>query len=129
MYNLKDVYKQVLLIKKGHNDVKRYIFSYIIDDYKKIINDYYLEIKINKFIFSTSDNIFNFNKGKNNLFTFHKNEIPYSNLITFNYLKNYFNTKFNENNIKYKFSHYCCNNKGICYNSNNYSNNLELIIN
>ena len=126
MYSLIDIYKEVLLIKKDHLDIKRYIFSYVIDDYKKIINNYYINKKINNFI---SNNTFNFNENKKKkLFTFHKNELPYSNLITFNYLKNYFNRKFYENNMKYKFSHYCCNNQGICYESNNYSNNLELII-
>ena len=131
MYKLKDVYRQLLLIEKDNIDiyVKREIFSYIKNDYKKIINDYYLKKKINNFISSNSNNIFNFNKEKNTLFTFHKNEIPYPELTTFNYLKNYFNRKFHQNNIKYIFSHYCCNNKGICYKSNNYSNNLELIMN
>ena len=129
MYSLLDIYKQVLLIKKNHFEIKRYIFSYIIDDYKQIINNYYINKKINNFISNNSNNIFNFNENKKKLFTFHKDEIPYSNLITFSYLENYFNRKFNENNMKYKFSHYCCNNKGICYESNNYSNNLELIMN
>jgi hypothetical protein len=131
MYELMDVYRQLLLIKKNNFDIylKREIFSYIKDDYKKIINNYYLGIKISKFIFSTSDNIFNFNKEKNTLFTFHKSEIPYPDLITFNYLKNYFNRKFHKNNMKYCFSHYCCSNKGICYKLDNYSNKLELIIN
>ena len=43
MYKLKDVYRQLLLIEKDNIDiyVKREIFSYIKNDYKKIINDYY----------------------------------------------------------------------------------------
>lgn len=131
MYKLKDIYRQILLIEKNNIDfyIKREIFSFIKNDYKKIINDYYLEKKINNFILSNSNNIFNLNKEKNNLFTFHKDELPYSDLITFNFLKKYFNRKFHENNMKYIFSHYCCNNKGICYESKYYSNNLELIMN
>lgn len=131
MYKLKDVYRQLLLIKKNNIDfyIKREIFSFIKNDYKKVINNYYLKKKIDNFISIKSNNIFSFNQNKSNLFTFHIDELPYSNLVTFNNLKNYFNRKFNEYNIDYKFSHFCCNNKGICYESSNYSNNLELIIN
>lgn len=51
MYNLFDIYKQVLLInyKNLSYDVKRNIYEYLIDDYKEIINIYYIKklLKLN----------------------------------------------------------------------------------
>ena len=56
MYRLFDVYKQILLLTKNRkniyfsDDINKYIFSFIIDDYKEIINNYYLNIYLNKLI-------------------------------------------------------------------------------
>lgn len=100
-------YKEVLLIdNKLPKDLKRYIFLFVIEDFKNIIINKKIETLINRY--------------KNNYKlriqpTFHLGEIPYNYLLTKEKFKKKIDYFFNKENIDFIFSHYCCSNKGICY--------------
>ena len=54
MYNLFNIYKQLILLSRNNaniylnNDLNRYIFSFIIEDYKKIINETFIKKRFRK---------------------------------------------------------------------------------
>jgi len=100
-------YKELLLIEKLDNNIKRYIFSFLIDDYKKNILENFICNKINI-------------QKNNDLLTFHFNNMPYVNSEINNQIRKEINLLIIKNikkmNLKHQFSHYCCNGQGLCYN-------------
>ena len=115
-------YKELLLLRnKIPKELKRYIFSFVIDDFKNIIIDKKLETMISKY------------KKTNKIMiqrvppTFHFDEIPYNYLLTKEKIKDKIEYFFNKEKIDVIFSHYCCNNKGICYRNPDAQLNLYLI--
>ena len=122
MYNLFDIYKQILLIKYHNfsNDIKRNIFEYLIDDYKEIINIYYIKKSLKKYL----ENIV---LGININPIFHLCDFPY--LITKENLKYKIDNIFKENNKNYYFSHYCCDGKGLMYEHPDYNRKNLLKLN
>jgi hypothetical protein len=108
--NIYEYYKELLLTRnKIPKEVKRYIFSFVIDDFKNIINDKKLETMISKY------------KNKNKIMIqrcppiFHLTEVPYNYLLTNKNFKEKIEFLFDKEKIDVIFSHYCCNNKGICF--------------
>lgn len=93
------------------NNVCRYIFSYLKKDIQEIINLNFINSIILKHITYLDNNKYS------SQFTLHLVDLPYK--IKIEDLKTIVSTIFNNhNNIKY-FSHYCCNNKGVVYISEN----------
>lgn len=122
MYNLFDIYKQLLLInyKNLNTDVKRNIFEYLIKDYKEIINIYYIKKSLKKYLEKSILDI-NINP------TFHISDFPYP--ISKENLKCKIDTIFIENNKNYYFSHYCCNGGGLMYDHPDYDRKKLLKLN
>lgn len=107
MYSIFDIYKEILLINKEIDIyVSRHIFSYLMEDYKEIINHFYIKKQSQKYLGTL---ILNINRNP----IFHLSDFPY--LITKENLKYKIDNIFKENNKNYIFSHYCCNGKGLMY--------------
>lgn len=108
MYNLFDIYKQLLLInyQNLNTDVKRNIFEYLIDDYKDIINTIYIKKKLSTYLKQSVCEIYMKP-------VFHISDFPY--LISKENLKYKIDNIFKENNKNYYFTHYCCDGKGLMY--------------
>ena len=111
-------YKEFLLIgNKLPKDLKRYIFSFVIEDFKNIIIDKKIEKMISRY------------KNNHKLRiqpTFHLGEIPYNYLLSKEKFKEKIDYFLNKEKIDVIFSHYCCSNKGICYCNPNAELNLTL---
>lgn len=121
MNNIYQIYKEILLIDSNFNNiylnenVKRYIFSFLIDDYKKIINENFINSKIHKSIIYS-----NFIGAP---LTIHIDEVPYPKFITINQLKDIVDKKIKNKNLY--FANYCCSNTGLFYeNIDNYISKL-----
>ena len=122
MFNLFDIYKQLLLVnyKNLSYDVKRNIFEYLIDDYKEIINIYYIKKSLKKYLEKSILDI-------NITPIFHISDFPYP--ISKENLKYKIDNIFNENNKNYYFSHYCCNGRGLMYDHPNFDRKKLLKLN
>ena len=112
MYSLFDIYKELILSSKNNikiylnNDLNRYIFSFVIDDFKKIINETFIKKHLEKSIIQS-----NF-LGKP-LIVYYDN-FPYPELVKNINLKELINSKLDIHSNLY-FSHYLYNNDGIYY--------------
>lgn len=122
MYSLFDIYKHLNLISRNNiktylnNDLNRYIFSFIIDDYKKIINETFIKKHLEKYIIK-SDFL-----GKPLIIYY--DYFPYPNLVKNINLKELINSKLDVHSNLY-FSHYLYKNDGIYYkNIDNYYKRL-----
>ena len=119
-----DYYKQILLINKEDIpfDIKRHIFSYLKKDYQNKFNQKYIIKKFNTVILKNK--FFSVNA------TFHLNELPYPDIISKEVLKDNIDILIDIHNINLVFTHYCCNDSGICYESPNNKNilNFNLVI-
>ena len=122
MYNLFNIYKQLILLSRNNaniylnNDLNRYIFSFIIEDYKKIINETFIKKYLEKSIIQA-----NF-LGKPLIIYY--NHFPYPELVKNINLKELINSKLDVHSNLY-FSHYLYKNDGIYYkNIDNYYKRL-----
>ena len=121
MYNLFDIFKQIKLIPSNNkfninNDLNRYIFSFVIDDYKKIINETFIKKHLEKLIIKA-------NFLEKPLIVYYDN-FPYPELVKKMSLKELINSKLDIHSNLY-FSHYLYNNDGIYYkNVDNYYKRL-----
>lgn len=116
-----EYYRQILLINNNlATEIKRYIFSYVIDDFKNKIIDKKIESKIKNY---KNKDIKKYKKIKL-MPTFHISEMPYNYLLTKENLKNKIEIISKKENLNINFSHYCCNNKGICFVDPDYDLNL-----
>lgn len=112
MYNLFDIFKQIILITKNNNytelnyDINRCIFSFVIDDYKKIINKYYINNYIDNTIFKC-----NF---LGLTFTMYFDILPYYKSIEKEEIKSIIDLKISKNSNLF-FGKYINDNEGICY--------------
>ena len=105
MYKLYDILKEVLLINENIDKyIYKQIFSYVIEDYKEIINNYYIKNRIKNY----SKNVF-----QSSSLNFHICDFPY--FIQIVNLREKIDILLKEYNIQYYFSHYCCNNTGLMY--------------
>ena len=105
MYKLFDIYKEILLINDYIDKyICKKIFSYIIKDYKEIINDYYIKNKIK----NHSKNVF-----QSSSLNFHIHDYPY--FIQAVNLREKIDILLKKYNMLYNFSHFCCNNTGLMY--------------
>lgn len=118
MYSLFDVYKQLILITRYNrniyfdNYINRYIFSFLENDYKEIINNYYLDIYLNKLIPHS--------EFLGNPLKIYFDSFPYSKIINKLKFKRIIDSKLNINTNLY-FYNYLPKDKGIYYeNLDNY---------
>lgn len=118
MYNLFDIFKQIILITKNNDniyltdDINKYIFSFIINDYKKIININFIEKYLGKLIKSTEF------LGKSLIIYY--DYFPYPEFVKNINLREIIDSKLNYNSNLY-YSHHLYNNDGIYYsNIDNY---------
>lgn len=122
MYSLFDIYKQLNLISKNNtktylnNDLNRYIFSFVIEDYKKIINETFIKKHLEKSIIQADF------LGKSLIIYY--DYFPYPELAKNINLKELINSKLDVHSNLY-FSHYLYKNDGIYYkNIDNYYKRL-----
>lgn len=122
MYSLFDIYKHLNLISRNNiktylnNDLNRYIFSFIIEDYKKIINKEFIKKYLEKSIIQADF------LGKPLIIYY--DYFPYPNLVKNINLKELINSKLDVHSNLY-FSHYLYKNDGIYYkNIDNYYKRL-----
>ena len=121
IFNLFDVYKQILLIDKKINyDVKRIIFEFLLEDYKDMINNFYIKRYLKKYL---EKSILDINMNP----VFHLCDYPYA--ISKENLKYKIDEIFLENNKSYYFSHYCCDGNGLMYEHPNYNRKNLLKLN
>ena len=127
MYNLFDIFKQIKLISIYNNkiylnnDLNRYIFSFLIEDYKKIINNLYFENNLIK-LFIHADFM-----GKPIII--YNDYFPYPNSVKKINLQEIIDSKIQKYSNLY-FSHYLYNNCGIYYgNYDNYYKRLFIFPN
>lgn len=99
-----DQYK-VELNKIFVEEISLEIFSYLEDHIKYEINEKYLLNKILRTINSSVSKI---------LLCFHFQEIPFPEMYNIDISKMLIEKNIDKK--KYSFSHFCCNNQGICYN-------------
>ena len=122
MYKLFDVFKELVLVTKYYDkfndDINRYIFSFIIDDYKEIINNYYLNIYLNKLITHV--------EFLGHPLKIYFDSFPYPKLINKLKLKKLIDSKLNINTNLY-FYNYLPEDKGLYY--ENLDNYYKLIFN
>lgn len=118
MYNLFDIFKQIILITKNNDniyltdDINKYIFSFIINDYKKIININFIEKYLGKLIKSTEF------LGKSLIIYY--DYFPYPEFVKNINLREIIDSNLNYNSNLY-YSHHLYNNDGIYYsNIDNY---------
>ena len=105
MFRLFDVFKEILLINENIDKyIYKQIFSYVIEDYKEIINDYYIKNRIKNY----SKSIF-----QSSTLNFHIHEYPY--FIDPVNLRQKIDILLKKYNSQYHFSHFCCNETGLMY--------------
>lgn len=105
------------------NEISVHIFSFVKDDFIKMINQYIVDLKVKKFIryLNNEDNMYHCLN--NHHFLLHIYELPYKNHVNIQELKNICLQYFKQNHVIMMFSHYCCKNTGVVlkqYNGNNY---------
>ena len=117
MYNLFDIFKQIILITRFNiislnNDINKYIFSFIKDNYKEIINNNYLDIYLNKSIIQS--------EFLGYPLKIYFDSFPYPKIINKFKFKKIVDSKLNINTNLY-FYNYLPNNNGLYYeNLDNY---------
>lgn len=86
-------------------DISRYIFNFLKTDIHKDLNNEFINFKIKT------------NLCYDNEFIIHIHDLPYK--INIDTLKNNVSFFLKQNNCKKKFSHYCCNLKGVTFKEKN----------
>lgn len=123
MYNLFDIFKQIILITRFNivylnNDINKHIFSFIKDNYKEIINNYYLDIYLNKSVIQS--------EFLGYPLKIYFDTFPYPKIINKLKFKKIVDSKLNINTNLY-FYNYLTNDKGLYY--ENLDNYYKLIFN
>ena len=99
-------------------DISRYIFNFLKTDIHKELNDQTIYFYVNK-----HSEYIKKHKDHNYAFTLHINEIPYN--IDIYMLKERVSYFLKRINCEKKFSHLCCNLKGVVFEDK--KNNLDFI--
>lgn len=105
------------------NEISVYVFSFVKDDFIKMINNSVIHSKVDKFIRYLHNEDNSYHCLNNHHFLLHIYEVPYKKNMDVHQLKNVCLEYFKHNHVIMMFSHYCCENTGIVlkqYNGSNY---------